>query len=151
MTTSIDAELTQLIAKLHRIQDEVGTIDGEKKKLRRGHGVDRFSDLRNQLMDKLADLKENVDEVKRLESKPAENPREVIAIQAKIRGDLAIVEEDWNELEGIYKAEVMKRKSKLTGEEKAARQKTLVDLQAEIQGMYCILRIITPFPTYLPL
>ena len=135
MATSIDAELTQLIAKLTRIQDEVGTIDGDKKKLRRGgHGVDRFSDLRNQMMDKLADLKESIDEVKRLESKPGENPRDVIAIQAKIRGDLAIIEEDWKELEGIHRAEVMKRKSKLTGEEKATRQKTLADLQAEIQG-----------------
>ena len=135
MATSIDAELTQLIAKLTRIQDEVGTIDGDKKKHRRGHGADRFSDLKNQMIDKLADLKESVDEVKRLESKPGENPRDIIAIQAKIRGDLAIVEEDWKELEGIHKAEIMKRKSKLTGEEKAARQKALADLQAEIQGM----------------
>lgn len=139
MGTSIDAELTQLITKLTRIQEEVGTIDGDKRKQKRGaHGVDRFSDLKNQMMDKLADLKESMEQAQRLEKQPGENPRELIAVQAKIRGDLAIIDEDWKELEGLHRAEAMKRRSKLSQEELAARQKALVDLQTEIKGRECL-------------
>jgi hypothetical protein len=58
MAEPIDAEITQLIGKLTRIQEEVGTIGGATKKSKKGGaGSDRFVDLRISMVDKLVVLR----------------------------------------------------------------------------------------------
>lgn len=137
MSESIDAEILQLIGKLNKIQDEVGTVGGDKKR-RTGAKAsgDRFHDLKNQLIDSLSTMHESVEVAARLEKTPGSNPRELIAVQAKIRADLALVGDDWAELEALYRQEAKKRKSKLSPEEMTTRARVLGDLSTEIQGAH---------------
>lgn len=136
MADPMDGEILQLISKLNKIQEEVGTVDGDKKK-KGGAGKaggDRFMDLKLQMGDKLAEIHESVQEAQRLEKLPGNNPRDLITVQSKIREDVSALNEDWKELEGLYRAEAKKRKSKLSATELLARQKMVTELQQEIQG-----------------
>jgi hypothetical protein len=135
MAEPIDAEITQLIGKLTRIQEEVGTIGGATKKSKKGGaGSDRFVDLRISMVDKLVVLRESVETAQGLEKQPGSNPRELIAVQSQIRGDLATLNEDWKELDALFRSEAKKRKSKISPEEMGKREKILLEFQSEIQG-----------------
>jgi hypothetical protein len=69
-----------------------------------------------------------------LEKQPGSNPRELIAVQSQIRGDLATLNEDWKELDALFRSEAKKRKSKISPEEMGKREKILLEFQSEIQG-----------------
>ena len=122
------------LGKLNKIQDEVGSIGGDRKKRRGKQTSDRFHDLKGQMVEKLQSIHESMETALQLEKQPGSNPRELIAMQAKIRTDLASVNDDFQELEALFKTEEKKRKSKLSPDELALRRKILGEMLQEIQG-----------------
>jgi SYP7 family syntaxin len=135
MGEAIDGEIQQLLGKLSRIQDEVGTIGGKKAGQAKKSTGDKFEDLKLSMIDKLVSMHEDVTQCQRFEKQPGSNPRELIAIQNKIRGDLILVQEDFKELEALFRKEASKRRSKLTPQEMAIREKVLTDFQLEMQNI----------------
>ena len=61
------------------------------------------------------------------------NPKEIIARQARIREEIRQAGDDWVELDNIYKNEARKRKSKFTMEELDVQQTLVQRLYAELE------------------
>lgn len=133
MADALDLELLGLINKLNRIQKEIG---GGKKNdsyaSRRGVVLDRFIDLRHTIADRLDVIKTSIEEVKKLEKVPGSDPKLLIGAQSKVRNELAQVNDEWRELDTIYRLEAKKRRSKFSPEELQERQEMLVSLQQQI-------------------
>lgn len=130
---TIDNELTKVINKLEKIQNEVG---GKKKNIILGEDgrSDRFAEIKAQMIERLADIRELMDSIEG-QDKASNKTQEVIGTQSKIRSELLEVQEEWHQLDLLYKAESKKRRSKYTPAELAARLQTLTQLQQEIQGI----------------
>ena len=131
MADSLDGELLALINKLNKIQKEVGGVKAKANV--DGGKIDRFMDLKTQMTDRLMDLKETFENIQRLEKTPGSNPKELIGEQSKVRSELALLNEDWKELDLTYRNEAKKRRSKFSEEELGERQQILTALQLEIQ------------------
>lgn len=139
MADSLDGELIGLINKLNKIQKKVGGGKLELKGKNDGK-IDRFSDLKDQMTERLMELKETFEEIQRLEKTPGSNPKELIGAQSKVRTELTALNNDWKELDNNYRNEAKKKRSKLGPEELAQRQQILTTLQTEIQRIKVIQR-----------
>ncbi len=61
------------------------------------------------------------------------NPKEAIKRQATIREEIRQADDEWNELDGLYKNEARKRKSKFTQEQLDVQQTLVQRLYAELE------------------
>ena len=139
MADSVDSELILLINKLNKIQKDVGGVKSKGSAESDGK-VDRFIDLQNQMTERLMNLKETFEGIQSLEKTPGSNPKELIGEQSKVRTELAALNEEWNDLDAVYRSEARKKRSKLTPEELSHRQQILDTLQVEIQRIRDIQR-----------
>ncbi len=127
----MDGELISILNKLRKIEKRVG-ISKEKENKRSGN-IDKFADLKERIETRLEELKTAVADLKRIEKVPGTNPTEVIKQQSKVRSDQALLNDEWKELDTVYRLETRKKRSKLSPEELAERQSILVRLQLEIR------------------
>jgi len=140
MTDKIDVELNDLLNKLNKIQAEIG---GAKAKIKSYDGdgkVDRFLDLKDQMTERLVNLKENFELIQDLEKQPGSNQRDLIVAQSKVRTDLAGLNEEWQEMYQVFQKEAKKKRSKMSPEDLAQREQVLKSLQIEIQRIKDIQR-----------
>eukprot|EP01035_Chromulina_nebulosa_P019369 gene19369-25236_t len=135
MSDNVDADLLDIINKLNKIQKEIGGAKAKEAIVGEDGKIDRFLDLRNQMFNRLSNIKDTLELVHRLEKSPGSNPKELISAQSKVRTELTAINEDWKELDTLYRNEAKKKRSKLSPEEMKSRQQMIVKLQLEIQGI----------------
>lgn len=137
-----DNELAALLTNLYTMQEDLGakpkTTDEEKKNKAEtatmGKGAkaekkgSRFLELKTSIIDKLQIIHGKMQELSSSKGSVAanKNPKEVIVMQNEVREHIREVSEEWEEMNGIYRKEARKRKSKFTPEELEI-QKTLVE------------------------
>eukprot|EP01038_Epipyxis_sp_PR26KG_P008675 gene8675-11721_t len=132
---SIDVELYGLINRLSKIQKEVGGGKVNASLIDSHGNIDRFVDLRNRMDERIENLTETIELVVKLEKSPGANPRDLISSQSKVRTELALLQDEWRDLDALFRIETKKKRSKFPPEELAKRQEALVDLQNQIQAM----------------
>lgn len=137
MSDAIDKDLIELINKLTKIQEQVG---GSAKKASAAVGddgkIDKFLELRNNMIEKVASLKDTLKKAHEMEkSSNSVNPKDLIMQQSKVRTDLAALNEDWKELDAIFKAEARKKRTKFSPEVMKLRQNMVIQLQTELHGI----------------
>ena len=140
MSDSVDTELLGLISRLNKIQKEVG---GAKTKGQSGDHdgkLDRFLDLKDQMTERLMNLKETFETIQNMEKTPGSNPKELIGEQSKVRSELALLNDEWKELDVTYRNEAKKKRSKFSPEELSHRSQILEALLTEIQRIKDIQR-----------
>lgn len=130
----LDTELNAIINKLNKVQGQVGGAKAKVSVIGEDGKLDRFLDLKGRMLDRLHDLKETL-QLKETLDKAGGNPKDLIAAGSKIRTDLAALNDEWKELDHIYRAEAKKKRSKHTPEEMATRQQILMKLQMEITNI----------------
>lgn len=148
-----EKELTELLTKLYTIQEDVGarakTTDEEKRdkaqnaaKMGKGRAAKktgtRFIEVKSSIVDRLRKVHSLLEvEAKRNKGLMAvtdgNNPKDVIARQAEMREEIRQSEEEWKELNTLYKTEARKRNSKFTAEELEVQQTLVQRLGAEIE------------------
>mmetsp|Transcript_16179 Transcript_16179/g.23035 ORF Transcript_16179/g.23035 Transcript_16179/m.23035 type:complete len:335 (+) Transcript_16179:30-1034(+) len=153
-TNKSDKQLTELLTKLYSIQEDVGakpksslqekqkraidvTLGSTKKTKKTGS---RFLELKVTIIDRLKAIhgmmKEEENRMKGLVSVAGgNNPKEVIARQAKLRQEISQVTEEWKELDAIYKSEARKRKSKFSQEDLELQQTLVQRLYDQIENI----------------
>mgnify|MGYP000499753889 CR=1 FL=1 len=134
--TKQDEELTLLLTKLYTIQEQVGAVEkssSEEKKNRAeqagqvtmGKGKkgkktgSRFLELKSSIVDRLKQVHTLIEEQN---ASKRNNPKEAIAAQAEIRELIRQAQDEWGELNDMYKKEARKKKSKFTQEELEVQQ-----------------------------
>jgi hypothetical protein len=75
----------------------------------------RFLSLQSSVVDRLRCARDSMEE--RSDLGRLLNPRDAIAVEARIREILLLAEEEWRELNDLHGGEVNKRRSKFTAEE----------------------------------
>ena len=140
MSSNIDSELVELINKLTKIQQEIGGAPTKIKSLDNDGKLDRFMDIKDQMTERLFNLKENFELIQDLEKQPGTNQRELIIAQSKVRTDLAALNEEWQEMYQVFQKEAKKKRSKMSPEDLAQREQVLKSLQIEIQRIKDIQR-----------
>lgn len=132
---ALDTELLGLISRLNKIQKEVG--GGEKKVIHQlsGGKVDRFLDLCDSMNERLEIIKNAIDEIKKLEKTPGANPTELISNQSKVRSELNQLNDEWKELDMLFRIESKKKRSRHTPEELTARKDMVLQLQNAINNI----------------
>jgi DNA repair ATPase RecN len=135
MADALDAELIGLINRLNKAQAVVGGPSKSKHVTAFGEDgkIDRFLDLRNQMMERINEIIETLKAVQQMEKSPGSNPKGIIEGNSKIRTELKTLTENWEELDGIYKAEAKKKRSKYSKESMQERQQVLTALRLEIE------------------
>mmetsp|Transcript_17867 Transcript_17867/g.27149 ORF Transcript_17867/g.27149 Transcript_17867/m.27149 type:complete len:315 (+) Transcript_17867:120-1064(+) len=142
-----DEELTILLTKLYAIQEQVGAVekssDEDKKnraasagqvqmgKGRKGKKTgSRFLELKSSIIDRLKTVAALQEEQS---SSVSLDPKVKIATQAEIRELVRQAQDEWNELNEMYKKEARKKKSKFTPEEMETQQSLVMELQNQIE------------------
>jgi methyl-accepting chemotaxis protein len=152
MTASkADQELTVLLTKLYGMQEDVGakpkTSEEEKKnkaeniqsmgKGRKGKKTgSRFLELKSSIVERLQTIHRLLEEdAARGKGSVAQgnNPKEVIAAQARMREEIRQASDEWKEMDALYKNEARKKRSKFTREELEVQETLVTRLQAEIE------------------
>jgi hypothetical protein len=133
MADPIDFELIDIINRLHQIQSVIGGAKFDESKP--VHKLDRFIDLKVMMLERLKEVKDQIELVSSANQLVGGNPRDLIAIQSQIRRDLTHLTTDWNELDSLYRAEASKRKSKLSPEEVKNRLDIVVAMQEDIETL----------------
>jgi len=151
-----DKDLTQLLTVLYTIQEDVGAVPKTSKEDKEtkaqnvaaqssmGKGKkaaakgSRFLVLKSSIVEKLREvhamLAEQAErEAGRVSVAAGNNPKEIIAKQAKVREHIRQLQEDWRELDGLYKNEARKKRSKFTQAELETQHTLVLNLQAEIE------------------
>lgn len=153
MSNKDDKELLELLTKLYGIQETIGAKPktsledkrhraentasmGRGKKAKKTGG--RFVDLKSSIISRLKTIHALLEEEQQrirmgMSVASGNNPKEVIAKQAQIREEIRQVEDEWQELDGIYKNEARKRKSKFTKEELDVQQTLVQRLYSELE------------------
>lgn len=143
-------ELTDLLTKLYTIQEDIGakpkTTEDEKRnkaaniaKMGTGKKAEKkgskFLELKSTILDRLKDIHRMLKETKDLEGAGygGDNAKEIIKLQAEIREQIRQSTDEWRELEGIYKNEARKKKSKFSPEELEVQSELVKRLYAEIE------------------
>ena len=155
MATKEAKELMNLLTKLYTIQEDVGakpkTTDEEKKakaenptnmgktKKAQKRGS-RFLELKSSIIERLQRIHELMrEETDRNKNSfnvaSSNNPKEIIARQAGIREEIRQASDDWKELDGIYKNEAKKRKSKFSQEDLELQHVLVQRLYAQIESV----------------
>lgn len=133
----MDAEVDTLLGKLYEIQEAVGgdlekNKPGESAGKKKGGKGDRFEDVKSDMVGRLTTIRELMTAAANADSQTASNPKDIISQQSEIRENIRQLSSNWRELDGIYRAEARKKRSKFSPEE-LDRQKTIVSqLQEEI-------------------
>mmetsp|Transcript_8825 Transcript_8825/g.13665 ORF Transcript_8825/g.13665 Transcript_8825/m.13665 type:complete len:317 (+) Transcript_8825:99-1049(+) len=142
-----DEDLTILLTKLYAIQEQVGAVekssDEDKKnraasagqvqmgKGRKGKKTgSRFLELKSSIIDRLKSVVALQEE---FSSSVSLDPKVKIATQAEIRELVRQAQDEWSELNEMYKKEARKKKSKFTPEEMETQQSLVMELQAQIE------------------
>mmetsp|Transcript_20746 Transcript_20746/g.30566 ORF Transcript_20746/g.30566 Transcript_20746/m.30566 type:complete len:328 (-) Transcript_20746:17-1000(-) len=154
MATKLDEELTGLLTRLYTLQEEIGakakTSDDEKRQkaenvstMGKGKKANakgsRFLELKSSIISKLKSTHELIEKQAELETgririTKGNNPaNDGIANKANIREHVREMTEEWRDLDGIYKKEARKKRSRFTQEELAAQHTLVVSLQQEIE------------------
>lgn len=149
-----DIELLELLTKLYGIQEEVGakpktTIEERRNKAQNsvmaGKGKaakkagTRFVELKGMIIDRLKEIHSLIEaESERNRSRnfsvvAGNNPKDAIKRQATIREEIRQAGDEWAELDGLYKNEARKRKSKFTPEQLDVQQTLVQRLYAELE------------------
>jgi vacuolar-type H+-ATPase subunit I/STV1 len=148
--SKIDDELTELLTKLYTMQEDVGakpkSTDEEKKQRAEtaatmGTGRkaqakgSRFLELRSTIIQRIKSIHSKLQQVKDLENAGygGDNPTQVIKLQAEIREEIRQVQDEWKELDAIYKKEARKKRSKFTPEELETQQQLVQQLYEQIE------------------
>jgi t-SNARE complex subunit, syntaxin len=153
MSNKDDKELLELLTKLYGIQETIGAKPktsledkrhraentasmGRGKKAKKTGG--RFVDLKSSIINRLKTIHSLLEEEQQrirmgMSVASGNNPKEVIAKQAQIREEIRQVEDEWQELDGIYKNEARKRKSKFSKEELDVQQTLVQRLYSELE------------------
>jgi hypothetical protein len=142
-----DEELQLLLTKLYTIQEQVGAVektsDEDKKnraatagqvqmgKGRKGKKTgSRFLELKSNIVDRLKSVHALQEEQSASKSL---DPKVGIQAQAEIRELVRQAQDEWNEMNELYKKEARKKKSKFTPEELEVQQALVMQLNAEIE------------------
>lgn len=149
-----DKELLELLTKLYEIQETVGakpqTTAAEKRARAENGGVtmgrgrkaqkagNRFLELKSSIVSRLRSiqnlLQEESDRQKGVFTVASgNNPKEVIARNAQMREELRQSTDEWEEMDGLYKNEARKRKSKFSQEELDYQQSLVQTLYGELE------------------
>lgn len=148
--TKADQELTALLGKLYVIQEDLGAKPSEeeqKKKIeatKMGKGKKaektgtRFMELKSCIVDRLKTVNQLLQEQADRESgktsvAAGNNPKEVIAAQNQMREEVRLMETEWEDLNGLYKSEARKKRSKFTAQELVIQQTLVTKLKEEIE------------------
>ena len=145
-----DEELTELLTKLYTMQEDVGakpkTSDEEKKvkaeniatmgkdKKSQAKGS-RFLELKSTIVQRLKDTHSKLQQTKELENAGygGDTPTQLIKLQAEIREEIRQAQDEWKEMDEIYKKEARKKRSKFTPEELETQQELVSRLYVEIE------------------
>lgn len=142
-----DEELQLLLTKLYTIQEQVGAVektsDEDKKnraatagqvqmgKGRKGKKTgSRFLELKSNIVDRLKSVHALQEEQSASKSL---DPKVGIQAQAEIRELVRQAQDEWNEMNELYKKEARKKKSKFTPEELEVQQALVMQLNVEIE------------------
>jgi hypothetical protein len=146
-----DDELTDLLAKLYGIQEDIGSKPktSEEEKKAKAENVatmgtgnkstekkgSRFLQLKSVIIDRLKKIHQSLKDTKELEGAGygGDNAKEIIKMQAEVREQIRQSTDEWNELDGIYKKEARKKKSKFTLEELEVQAELVKRLYSEIE------------------
>ena len=148
--SKIDDELTELLTKLYTMQEDVGAkpkSSDEEKKLKAeniavmGTGRkaqakgSRFLELRSMIIQRIKTIHRKLSEVKDLENAGygGDNPTQLIKLQAEIREEIRQANDEWKELDAIYKREARKKRSKFTPEELETQAQLVQQLYEQIE------------------
>lgn len=150
MPSRKDEELTELLAKLYNIQEDIGakpkTSTEEKKQkanevatMGRGRKAEkkgsRFLELKSTIVQRLQDIHGMLKDAKSKEAEGygGDNAKEMIKLQAEIRENIRQASDEWKEMDEIYKKEARKKKSKFTVEELNAQSEFCQKLHNELE------------------
>jgi hypothetical protein len=139
-----------LLTKLYTIQEDVGAKpkSSEEEKRAKAENVatmgkgkkaekkgSRFLELKSAIVDRLKSIHQLLKGTKELEGAGygGDNAKEIIKLQAEVREQIRQVTDEWNELDGIYKKEARKKKSKFTPEELEVQSELVKRLHAEVE------------------
>jgi syntaxin of plants SYP7 len=145
-----DEELTELLTKLYTMQEDVGAkpkTSNEEKKVKAENiatmGKDkksqakgsRFLELKSTIVQRLRDTHSKLQQTKELENAGygGDNPTQLIKLQAEIREEIRQAQDEWKEMDEIYKKEARKKRSKFTPEELETQQELVSRLYVEIE------------------
>jgi len=98
----------------------------------------KFMDLKSNIVDRLKTI-HSLLEAEQARTRTGvsvvngNNPKEIIARQAQMREEIRQANDEWQELDGIYKVEARKRKSKFTQEQLDVQQTLVQRLYAELE------------------
>jgi len=150
MVGKTDDELTDLLAKLYGIQEDIGAKpkSSEEEKKSRAESVvtmgqgkkaqekaSKFLQLKGDIVDRLKSIHQMLKDIKEKEGAGfgGDNAKEIIKMQAEVRESLRQATDDWKELDEIYKKEARKKRSKFTPEELEVQAELVQRLYAEIE------------------
>lgn len=148
-----DRELLELLTKLYGIQEDVGakpktSIEDRRNKaesaamLGKGRAAKkagmRFVEVKIMVVDRLKKIHSLIDEETEHRSAGfsvmgGNNPKDAIQRQANIREEIRQTEDEWKELDALYKKESRKRNSKFTKEQLDIQQTLVQRLKAELE------------------
>lgn len=146
-----DEELTDLLTMLYTMQEDVGakpkTTDDEKKNKAANIAMEsmgrtkkanktgsRFLELKSSIVDRLKEIQGQLREIKERETHwGGDNPKEVIRLQAEIRENLRQAQDEWKEMDALYKNEARKKRSKFSPEELEIQATLVMRLHQEIE------------------
>jgi hypothetical protein len=145
-----DDELTELLAKLYGIQEDIGAkppSTEEERKAKAQHVAimgkgkkaaakgSRFLELKTTILNRLKNIASLLKEAKNKEAAGygGDNAKEIIKMQAEIREQIRQAQDEWSEMDAIYKKEARKKKSKFTPEELEVQAELVRRLSAEIE------------------
>lgn len=148
--SKVDDELTELLTKLYTMQEDVGakpkTTDEEKKNKAENVATmgttrkaqqkgSRFLELRSTVIDRIKSIHAKLSESKELENAGygGDNPTQLIKLQSEIREEIRQAQDEWKELDDIYKKEARKKRSKFTPEELETQNQLVQQLYVQIE------------------
>uniref|UniRef100_A0A7S1BK55 t-SNARE coiled-coil homology domain-containing protein n=1 Tax=Corethron hystrix TaxID=216773 RepID=A0A7S1BK55_9STRA len=139
----IDKELNDVLRVLHEIQKDVGGVEDARKRAEKrarqaasaaksGAKGSKFLALKSDIIDHVQDIRALQEKEGLMEAASGVNPKAVIQIQHEVRQHLKDLDDEWKQLDGMYRTEVNKRRSKFTTEELEMQQQMIFQLQREI-------------------
>eukprot|EP00546_Thalassionema_frauenfeldii_P009027 CAMPEP_0178915554 /NCGR_PEP_ID=MMETSP0786-20121207/12088_1 /TAXON_ID=186022 /ORGANISM="Thalassionema frauenfeldii, Strain CCMP 1798" /LENGTH=291 /DNA_ID=CAMNT_0020588671 /DNA_START=234 /DNA_END=1109 /DNA_ORIENTATION=- len=100
----------------------------------------RFLELRSIIVQRLKDIHSKLQKVKELENAGygGDNPTQLIKINAEIREETRQAQDEWKEMDAIYKKEARKKRSKFSEEELETQQDLVQQLYEKIEQVKSI-------------
>lgn len=139
------SELEVLMTKLYSIQEEVGGKEkekgGTKTKASAGRGDKgaRFNEVKGEIVDLLKKIHDMIKDAKEKDSSLVGavtygyGAKEKVAAQQTIRETIRQLGDHWKVLDGLFRSEAKKKRSKFTKDELSGQQTLVLKLQQEIE------------------